>query len=61
MTGSDVKPSLIAQRVIPVLRFSSAELTERATDPLPRPRAVRAPLASARLTAVKEYRPGRRR
>ena len=32
-----------------------------AVDPLPRPRAVRALLASARLTAVKEYPPRRKR
>ena len=32
-----------------------------AVDPLPQPEAVRALLASARLTAVKEYRPRRKR
>ena len=32
-----------------------------AVDPLPRPDAVRALLSSARLTAVKEYRPRRKR
>jgi len=32
-----------------------------AVDPLPRPSAVRALLSKARLTAVKEYRPRRRR